>query len=237
MAKHGDTGRPLAGGRPTLGRRELAALAVALTLAAVAVIVALAVRGSSAAARAPVGLPASHPTTTVGPHYDGLTVTHPQTAPALALRDHLGAPVNLASYRGKAVLVTFIYTHCPDTCPLIVSQLHAALHQMSAAERAQLQIIAVSADPRGDTPATVTRFLAGREMTGQMLYLIGSAHALGAVWAHWGIASQRDASNPALVEHTALIYGISAHGRITVVYPANFTPAEIVHDARLLARA
>jgi hypothetical protein len=38
-----------------------------------------------------------------------------------------------------------------------------------------------------------------------------------------------------VVAHTALIYGITAHGRITVIYPSNFTPREIVHDAGILA--
>jgi cytochrome oxidase Cu insertion factor (SCO1/SenC/PrrC family) len=44
-------------------------------------------------------------------------------------------------------------------------------------------------------------------------------------------------SNPAVVNHTALIYGIDARGRIEVVYPANFAPADIVHDVRVLARS
>src|SRR6185369_17594645 len=51
-------------------------------------------------------------------------VLEPVTAaPPLALHNSLGEPVNIDSYRGKAVLVTFIYTHCPDVCPLITSNL------------------------------------------------------------------------------------------------------------------
>ena len=81
------------------------------------------------------------------------------------------------------MLVTFLYTHCPDVCPLIASKLHTALTEMSAPSGARWQIIAVSVDPRGDTPATVAQFLADHQMTGQMQYLIGSAaraqHGLG----------------------------------------------------------
>jgi cytochrome oxidase Cu insertion factor (SCO1/SenC/PrrC family) len=51
-------------------------------------------------------------------------------APPLALRNYLGQPVNIDSYRGKAVLVTFLYTNCPDICPLITSNLRVALNLM-----------------------------------------------------------------------------------------------------------
>src|SRR5450759_3738937 len=91
-------------------------------------------------------------------------------APPLALHNYLGQPVNIDSYRGKAVLVTFLYTHCPDICPLITSQLHVAQNVMGAATAAKAQIIAVSVDPRGDTRQAVAAFLARHEMTGRMQY-------------------------------------------------------------------
>src|SRR6478735_7247362 len=62
-------------------------------------------------------------------------ITPARPAPALALRNYLGQPVNIASYRGKAVLVTFLYTHCPDICPLITSQLRVAQNLMGPANR------------------------------------------------------------------------------------------------------
>ena len=54
---------------------------------------------------------------------------------------------------------------------------------------------------------------------------------------NWDVASQPDETNPALVNHTALIYGITGTGKVKVIYPANFAPAEIVHDVPVLARA
>ncbi|HWX75350.1 MAG TPA: SCO family protein, partial [Solirubrobacteraceae bacterium] len=72
----------------------------------------------------------------------------PRAAPALQLRNYLGQQVNLDSYRGKAVLITFIYTHCPDVCPLITSNLRVAQNVMGPALAAKTQIIAVSVDPR-----------------------------------------------------------------------------------------
>ena len=74
-------------------------------------------------------------------------------------------------------------------------------------------------------------------MTGRMEYLIGSRPQLEKAWRDWSILSkatptQRD---PDLVEHSALVYGISASGRITTLYQHDFQPAQIVHDVPILA--
>jgi protein SCO1/2 len=165
------------------------------------------------------------------------SVAHPQLpSPPLKLDNSLGQPVNIKSYRGKAVLVTFIYDHCPDICPLIVSHLHTAQAELGPQAR-KLQIIAVSVDPEGDTPKTVKRFLAEHRMTGKMQYLIGSRPRLERTWRAWHIeaASKPTKNNPDAVEHSALIYGISGAGNITTLYPANFSPRMVVHDVPLLA--
>ena len=67
-----------------------------------------------------------------------------------------------------------------------------------------------------------------------MQYLIGSPSALAAVWKVWNVGSARDVGNPALVNHSALVYGISAKGKVTTIYPASFKPSEIVHDVPAL---
>jgi protein SCO1/2 len=184
--------------------------------------------GKSAAAQSGV------PTAATGSRtYAGTSALPPKPAPPLALRDSLGRQVNIRQYRGKAVLVTFIYTHCPDVCPLIVSHLKTAQAQLGAAAK-QLQILAVSTDPRGDTPKTVAAFLKAHGMTGRMEYLIGSRQELGRVWKNWDIVAKPDKAGRDLVEHSALVYGIAANGKITTLYPSNFDPAQIVHDVPLL---
>ena len=59
-------------------------------------------------------------------------------------------------------MLAFIYTHCPDVCPLIVAKLHNALLRLGS-QAAKVQVVAVSVDPKGDTPETVKAFLAARE--------------------------------------------------------------------------
>ena len=173
-------------------------------------------------------------TTTV--KYAGVAAAPSKPAPPLALRDSLGHPVNLDQYRGKAVLVTFIYDHCPDICPLMVGHLHTAQAQLGP-EAQKLQIIAVSVDPRGDTPSTVKAFLQEHRMTGRMEYLIGSRPELEKVWRDWSILAKATPTtkDPDLVEHSALVYGISASGRITTLYQHDFVPSQIVHDVPILA--
>ena len=164
----------------------------------------------------------------------GLVIQPPKTAPPLALRNYTGQPVNLSAFRGKVVLVTFVYTHCPDVCPLIVSSLAAAQRQLGAEAR-RLQIIAVSVDPKNDTPPAVKHFLAARGATGRMDYLIGSYKQLLPVWKAWGIAVTVNHHVDAEA-HTAVVFGITPSGQLVVAYPSSFTPATIVHDVPLLAR-
>ena len=122
------------------------------------------------------------------------------------------------------MLVTFIYDHCPDICPLIVGNLHTAQAQLGP-EADKLQIVAVSVDPRGDTPHGPWRpSCETHRMTGRMEYLIGSRPQLERVWRDWSILSKATPTkrDPDLVEHSALVYGISASGRITTLYSHDF---------------
>ncbi len=144
----------------------------------------------------------------------GTPTSPPFPARPLRLRNYDGREVNLRSFRGKAVLVTFIYTHCPDVCPLIVGHLHAAQAELGSAAK-KLQIVAVSVDPKGDTPKTVRAFLKAHQML--------------------GIAAQVPKNNPELVEHSAYVFGIDASRTVDTLYPANFKPAWIVRDVPLLA--
>jgi len=157
--------------------------------------------------------------------------------PPFALKDSLGRVVRLSQFKGKAVLLTFVYVHCPDLCPLIVANLHNALLRLGSAA-SKVQIIAVSVDPRGDTPATVKAFLAAHEMTGRMEYLIGTLKELTPVWQAYGISVQASPDKrETSVGHSAFVYGITGSGSALVLYPPGFEPAWIVHDVPLLASA
>lgn len=184
--------------------------------------------------------PSTRPSSVLGQgvgsaRFSGSVITPPKPELPLRLRNYKGEPVNIAQYRGRAVLLTFLYTKCPDVCPLIASNLGVALDMLTPAQAAKAQVIAVSVDPRGDTPAAVAAFLARHGMTGRMQYLIGSARELAHVWKTWGVGSEQDAQQPQFINHTGLVYGLSASGKVTTLYAASFLPREVAHDVPLLA--
>jgi protein SCO1/2 len=197
----------------------------------------LAACGSSASTPASSQVPGSSASSAkpASKGLEGLVVNPPLRAPPLALDNYTHTPVSLASYRGQAALVTFVYTHCPNVCPLIVSNLAAAQRALGK-EADKIKIIAVTVDPRRDTPAAIKSFLAARGATGRMDYLIGKRSELLPIWKAWHVGISVDTKTP-IVGHTSIVYGINATGQIAVIYPANFSPAEIVHDVPLLTRS
>src|SRR5215470_1019174 len=53
-------------------------------------------------------------------------------APNFRLSDQFGNPISLSQFQGKPVVLTFLYTHCPDTCPLIADKLHLTLTKLGS---------------------------------------------------------------------------------------------------------
>jgi protein SCO1 len=170
------------------------------------------------------------------PGYLGGTVKPVLAAPELGLRTWDGRRITMADYKGKAVLVTFLYVHCPDVCPLIVDNLSRVKARLGPAGK-KFRIVAVSVDPAGDTPAAVKKFLITHRVLKDIDYLVGSQDQLAAAWSRWGIGARVDKQNHVLVEHSAVIWGIDAKGRRATFYPATgFDAADIERDARLLLK-
>jgi protein SCO1/2 len=165
-----------------------------------------------------------------------LLVDPPTRATQIALHDQNGKLFKLSSLRGKAVFLTFVYARCPDVCPLMLQALGAA--KRSLKDPGSMQVVAVSVDPKGDTPKVVKEFLRGRQLTGKVTWLLGTRAQLSPVWNAYNILAKSVPQTPAIIEHVSLIYGIDARGMIRVGYPASpISPAAMAHDARILARA
>jgi protein SCO1/2 len=165
-----------------------------------------------------------------------ITVSPQQAAPEITLHDQNGKLFKLSSLRGKAVFVTFVYSHCPDVCPLMLQALAAAKRQLK--DPGSMQILAVSVDPKGDTPAAVKKFDRQRLLTGKVRWLLGTRAQLRPVWRAYNIIARSVPETPAIIEHVSLIYGVDAKGRLRVGYPASpLKPEWIAHDAPILARA
>ena len=149
--------------------------------------------------------------------------------------------MSLAGFRGKVVVLTFLYTHCPDVCPLIAEKLHRTYAQLGILAR-HVAFIAVSVDPRGDTGPAVRAFLAAHHVRGELEYLTGSPAQLRPIWAQYYIGTRgldpeagAVAATIGNITHTALAYVIDPRGQIRVFLSADFTPKALMTDLKILA--
>jgi protein SCO1 len=150
-------------------------------------------------------------------------------APAFRLRDGRGGVVDTSALRGRPYAVTFLYTRCPDVCPAIAGDVRDALPGTGAAA------VAISVDPRGDTPRAVREFARRHRLPPEFHYAIGDRAALAPVWSAYFAAPQP--RGRAVSAHTAAVWLIDARGRLRAMYPAGIPvdPADLAHDLRALA--
>jgi protein SCO1 len=165
--------------------------------------------------------------------YAGGQVNPPHAAPAISLHDASGKPVTLAAQRGRYVLVTFLYTHCPDVCPLIASNLNSAVRALGS-KRDDVRVLAVSVDPKGDTAAAVRAYAKRMHLVPEFRYLIGSAASLRRAWAAWHVLSVKQ--SPGVVDHIAYTALVDPDGKERVLYGSDVHARDVVHDLRILMR-
>ncbi len=156
-----------------------------------------------------------------------------RAAPRIRLADARGGTFDTSTLAGRPYLVTFLYANCPDVCPLIGAQLRDTLAQLGD-DADRVRIVAVSVDPRGDTPEAVRTWLRRQREPRQFHYLIGTQRALAPVWRAWYAAPQIP-GNPESA-HTAIVWVVDAHGRLTAKVPAGrpFDAGGLARDLRSL---
>ncbi|MCW2996962.1 MAG: hypothetical protein JWN65_511 [Solirubrobacterales bacterium] len=162
--------------------------------------------------------------------------------PQLTLKDQDGRTVSLADYRGKVLVVTFMYATCQDTCPVTAQQIRLALDDLGDAAQ-QVPTLAISVDPPptgGDSALNAKRFLNKQSLTGRMRFLLGTRAQLKPIWDAYGIQPQGDGKRPAGVDprsfdHSAKVAIIDARGRLRIGIPVGeLTPEGLAHDIRRL---
>jgi protein SCO1/2 len=160
----------------------------------------------------------------------GVRVDPPTRATDFALADQAGQIVRLSKQRGKYVILTFLYTHCPDVCPLIASNLNQALRQLGR-QRSNVRVIAVSVDPRRDTPTAVVGFVTAHHLLPQFHYLTGSRADLAPIWRAYHVTVTREGKS---IGHSAYEMLIDPNGRGRLIYDAQVPAADVIHDIRVL---
>jgi protein SCO1/2 len=164
--------------------------------------------------------------------FAGGALSPPRPAPPLSLRDASGRGLTLSAQRGRYVLVTFLYTHCPDVCPLIASNLNTVLRTLG--RKANVEVLAVSVDPKGDTPAAVRAYAKRMHLEPGFHFLIGTRAALHPVWAAWHVLAVD--RKPDLVDHIAYTALVDPTGKQRLLYGSQVTATQVLHDLRLLKK-
>jgi protein SCO1/2 len=156
------------------------------------------------------------------------------SAPAadFALRDQDGDLVQLSALRGKVVVLTPLYTHCQETCPLTAQQVRGALDDLSGDDRKAVRALALSVDPANDDAESARRFLVERRVSGYLDFLLGSRSELQPVWRDYGFAPQTKER-----EHNSYVVLLDKRGRQRVGFPVDhLTPEDLAHDIAVLLR-
>jgi protein SCO1 len=162
------------------------------------------------------------------PGFAGAVLPRDVRAPDFSLRDQDGKRVTMREFRGSPVLVTFLYTHCRETCPLQAQTARGALDDLGH----DVPAIAVAVDPPNDTPDSARRFLAKTRAIGRLDFVLGTRRQLAPVWKGFAIRPQSVSE-----EHQGRFTLVDKRGFQRVGFPLDqATPERIAHDLRLLER-
>lgn len=158
--------------------------------------------------------------------FRGATLPDGVRAPDFTLTDQNGKRVSMADYRGRPVVVTYLYSHCKETCPIQAQMIRGALDDLPR----PIPALGISVDPFGDTAASARAFLRKAKMTKRMRFVLGTRRQLQPVWKGFHIQPQlRDS------EHQSYITLIDRHGMQRVAVAVSQTsPEDLAHDIRVL---
>lgn len=153
-----------------------------------------------------------------------------QIPPAdFTLRDQDGRSFSLRQTRGDVTVVTFMYSTCQDSCPVIASQIRGALDDLGH----DVPVVAISVDPANDTERTARAFVNKQSLTGRMRFLLGSRAQLAPIWRAFAIKPQGQG-----FDHSAYVLLLDRQGRQRVAFPFDhLEPEALAHDIARLERA
>jgi len=157
-------------------------------------------------------------------------------APEFALTSQDGAPVALADLRGKVVAVTFIYTLCTATCPVLTPMMSFVQDRLGADFGAKIAFVSITVDPERDTPEVLKEYAQafGANLAGWS-FLTGTPAAIRDVTRKYGVYASKTENGD--VDHTFLTSIVDSNGILRVQYlGVRFDPEEFRRDLLSLTK-
>jgi cytochrome oxidase Cu insertion factor (SCO1/SenC/PrrC family) len=153
-------------------------------------------------------------------------------APPVVLSDQAGNPFDLARLRGKAVLVSFVYTTCGGTCPATTHTLYRVQQALKDAGlwHRRVEFVSISLDPVRDRPDVLAAYARVFDAdTAAWHFLTGPPEAVAPVIAAWGMWVKPGPAGT--LDHPSRIFLLDPQGRQREIYSLEFLrPAVVVRD-------
>ena len=165
-------------------------------------------------------------------NFDGSTLIDPPAEMSnFTLTNQDGNPTSLSDLRGKYVLLTFGYTHCPDVCPLTLGEFRRI--QETLGDLAEnVEFVFISVDSQRDTPAVLKQYFEIRKLEG-FIGLTGEEADLLELGTDYGLffeIGENTSKGGYLVSHTAGSYLLDPDGKWIMRYQFGALPSMIVDD-------
>ena len=170
------------------------------------------------------------------PKFRSTDITGAEFGRELALTGHDGKPRTLADFRGKAVVLTFGYTHCPDVCPTTLADLAGVMKNLGS-DADRVQVLFVSVDPERDTPAVLGQYVPAFDP--RFLGLGGDSAATQRTAKEFKIFfEKRPGASPDAytVDHSAQCYVLDRQGRMRLLVRQDRIAADLEVDLRALLK-
>jgi protein SCO1/2 len=157
-------------------------------------------------------------------------------APDFKLVSQDGSSVALANFRGKVVAVTFIYTSCTDTCPVLTPMMSFVQDRLGSDFGSKIAFVSITIDPERDTQQVLKAYAEafGANLAGWS-FLTGDPHHIRDVMRRYGVFASK--APDGRVDHTFLTSIVDPEGVLRVQYiGARFDPEEFRRDLLSLSQ-
>ncbi|MEO8838940.1 MAG: SCO family protein [Herbaspirillum sp.] len=168
------------------------------------------------------------------PAFANTDVTGLGYAQDFSLTDHNGKHRTLADFKGKAVVLFFGYTHCPDVCPTTMAELGTVMQKLGK-QADRVQVLFITLDPERDTQALLAQYVPAFDP--RFLGLYGDKAATEKVAKEFKVFYQKvpgKDANSYTLDHAAGSYVFDPQGRIRLFVRYDGGADPIVHDLKLL---